>query len=99
LAQPTDFNAEAAKLHVRGSAWNKDHLRALRVVPLDDCRYGRNATTIEKWASIRFPCCCMCPNSPTREMISHWGGANPIIVLKKLIRYWIQQWEETVESR
>ncbi|KAG2024429.1 hypothetical protein GB937_004086 [Aspergillus fischeri] len=33
----TDFYERAPKLHVRRSAWNRDHMRALRVVPLDDC--------------------------------------------------------------
>lgn len=33
----TDFYERASKLHVRESAWNREHMRPLGVVPLDDC--------------------------------------------------------------
>ncbi|EAW19853.1 uncharacterized protein NFIA_094730 [Aspergillus fischeri NRRL 181] len=33
----TNFDELAARLHIRGSAWNREHITALRVVPLDEC--------------------------------------------------------------
>lgn len=42
---------------------------------------------------------CLCvPNSPTRHLISAWGGANLIIVPLSLLQHWFNTWNAFVKT-